>query len=251
MEGNKMNEENLPTTYEDPALIDVDSALKEWEVYQDLTNKLLNDSDYQPIGGSKFKKKSAWRKYMRAFRLSDTVLEKEIIKDEEGRVNEASFLVKVWSPDGRSAEGWGNCSIFENRRFSKVNHDIPSTAMTRAINRAVSDLIGAGEVSAEEMEGTKNTKPRPKPKPKPKRKPSPPKQSEPEGVQDAELSKTYPPELFKDTNKGELVIELLKYEKKPLTRKNINARAVKLMPERLTMDDVKEITSVMDESDKE
>lgn len=244
--------ENTPALYEETALVDVDEALKEWEVYQELTDKLLNPSDYQTTrDGQKFKKKSAWRKYMRAFRLSDKVLEKEIIKNEEGATVESTFLVKVWSPDGRSAEGWGNCSIREPKRFTKPDHDIPSTAMTRAINRAVSDLIGAGEVSAEEMEGVEmEPSTKRKPKPKPKRKPSPPKQSEPEGVQDAELSKTYPPKLFKDTNKGELVIELLKYEKKPLTRKNINARAVKLMPERLTMDDVKEITSVMDKADK-
>jgi hypothetical protein len=59
--------------------------------------------------------------------------------------------VKAISPDGRYAEGFGNCSKFE-RGFTKHNHDIPSTAMTRAINRAVSDLIGAGEVSAEEIQ---------------------------------------------------------------------------------------------------
>lgn len=185
---------------------------------------------------------------MRAFRLSDTVLEKEIIKDEEGRVNEASFLVKVWSPDGRSAEGWGNCSIFENRRFSKVNHDIPSTAMTRAINRAVSDLIGAGEVSAEEMEGTKNTKPRPKPKSKPK--PRKPKSNkEPEGVVDAEVTEEVNPDtVFTDCKNGLIICDMLRNQKKPLTRDNINKKMVSMMPDKYTADDVKELNNCMDKA---
>lgn len=140
------------TPAESCEVVDVDWALKEWQAYQELTEKLLNPSDYQYIGRKRFKKKSAWRKYMKAFRISTRVIEKDIIKDDSGRVIESSFLVRAWMPDGREAEGWGNCSKFE-RGFSKPNHDIPATAMTRAINRAVSDLIGAGEVSAEEMEG--------------------------------------------------------------------------------------------------
>lgn len=131
-------------------VVNVEMVLKQWETYQKVTQVLLDDSDYQKIGNQRFKKKSAWRKYMRAFNISTTILEKEIKHDEDGRVVEANFLVKAISPDGRSAEGFGNCSIKE-RRFSKPNHDIPATAMTRAVNRAVSDLIGAGEVSAEEI----------------------------------------------------------------------------------------------------
>jgi hypothetical protein len=143
---------------ESNVVVDVGWALKEWEAYQEITEKLLNEKDYQSIGRTKFKKKSAWRKYMKAFRISTKVVEKEIIKDDTGRVIEASFLVRAWMPDGREVEGWGNCSKFE-RGFTKPNHDIPATAMTRAVNRAVSDLIGAGEVSAEEMEGgNSNTK---------------------------------------------------------------------------------------------
>jgi hypothetical protein len=131
--------------------VNVERAVEQWKTYQKLTHVLLIDSDYQKIGGRLFKKKSAWRKYMRAFNISTTVLEKDITRDKSGRVIDANFLVKAMSPDGRFAEGFGNCSKFE-RGFQKHNHDIPSTAMTRAINRAVSDLIGAGEVSAEEIE---------------------------------------------------------------------------------------------------
>jgi hypothetical protein len=45
-------------------IVDVDQAVEHWKTYQKLTNHLLDESDYQKIGDRKFKKKSAWRKYM-------------------------------------------------------------------------------------------------------------------------------------------------------------------------------------------
>ncbi len=150
--------ENLPVQVEEIGIVNVDRALEDWEAYQKLTKELLDESDYQTFTDRKgnphsFKKKSAWRKYMRAFNISTRIVDKEIIKSERGIVQEASFTVRAWTPDGRENEGWGNCSKWEkNKTYDKPNHDIPSTAMTRAINRAISDLIGAGEVSAEEME---------------------------------------------------------------------------------------------------
>ncbi|XP_065853634.1 uncharacterized protein [Euphorbia lathyris] len=45
---------------------------------------------------------------------------------------------------GRFSDGWGSCERRE-KRFQKPNHDIPSTAETRAKNRACQDLLGIGE----------------------------------------------------------------------------------------------------------
>jgi hypothetical protein len=150
------NRETLPSTTNETDITTTDTALREWDTYQEITQKILNETDYQTIGRTKFKKKSAWRKYMKAFKISTRVIEKKIIKDDKGRVLEADFLVRAWAPNGTEAEGYGNCS-HQERRFTKPNHDIPATAMTRAVNRAVSDIIGAGEVSAEEMEGETHT----------------------------------------------------------------------------------------------
>lgn len=44
---------------------------------------------------------------------------------------------------------------------AKADHDVEATAATRAVNRAISDLIAAGEVSAEEMEGAEEHTPLP------------------------------------------------------------------------------------------
>ena len=128
----------------------VDDALAQWEAYQIFTEKLLDKSDYIDIKGKAFKKKSAWRKYARAFNINTEIISKDILKNDKGVVIEAEFTVRATLPDGRHCDGWGNCSRREGNK-NKPNHDIPATAMTRATNRAIADLIGAGEVTAEEI----------------------------------------------------------------------------------------------------
>ena len=132
--------------------VNVDQALQEWEAYQKITEMMLDESDYQNIQGRAFKKKSAWRKYARAFNITTEIIDKDIVKSEKtGAVREASFVVRATLPTGRYADGWGNCSRQEGNK-AHPNHDIPATAMTRATNRAIADLIGAGEVTAEEIQ---------------------------------------------------------------------------------------------------
>jgi hypothetical protein len=131
--------------------VNVDQALQEWQAYQTITEKMLDETDYQDIQGRRFKKKSAWRKYARAFNITTEIIDKDIVKTDKGAVKEASFIVRATLPTGRYADGWGNCSRQEGNK-AHPNHDIPATAMTRATNRAIADLIGAGEVTAEEIQ---------------------------------------------------------------------------------------------------
>lgn len=134
--------------------IDIKQQIKEWKMYQELTKALLDESDYQVIptkdGVKKFKKKSAWRKYAKAFNISDKILDMNIDRNINGIVQEATVIVEVEAPNGTKATGWGCCNRSE-ANFKKPNHDIPSTAHTRAKNRAIADLIGAGEVTADEI----------------------------------------------------------------------------------------------------
>lgn len=168
------NEENqsqeIVTTNEANALqiVDVESAVEFWENYQELTEKLLDPSDYHKQGEKTFKKKSAWRKYGTAFNISTEIIDEELTKDELGRIITAKYIVKATLPNGRSEPGVGSCSIWDKqkeetdtpfmlrKRFSNAENDVPATAHTRAKNRAISDLIGAGEVSAEEMDFSSN-----------------------------------------------------------------------------------------------
>lgn len=153
--------------------VPMEDAIKAWKEYLSLCDALLDASDYQRIGKRKFRKRSGWRKLARAFNITDEIVEKDILRDEEGRVLSAEVLVKAIAPNGRVAYGWGACSIHDKaheedkedqwgnlckgpcdgrKHFSHPDHDIPSTAHTRAKNRAFADLIGAGEISAEEIE---------------------------------------------------------------------------------------------------
>ena len=130
-----------------------ETAKKAMQTYQSICKAMLDDSDYQKImvnGQQKeFKKKSAWRKLARAFSISD-----EIIK-EEHEVNEKyevwRIYVRASSANGRSVIGVGSCSSRE-RVFAHIDHDLYATAHTRAKNRAISDILGSGETSAEEIE---------------------------------------------------------------------------------------------------
>ena len=162
--------DNLPLQVESPLPVDVDGALEWWDDYQRLTKELLTDDDYQD---GEFKKKSAWRKYGTAFQITVKKVSKDILRDDQGRVITAEWEVEAIAPNGRSIPGYGACSIWDKsheldkvdknervtckgpcngrKHFDKPEHDIPSTAFTRAFNRAISDMIGAGEVSAEEM----------------------------------------------------------------------------------------------------
>lgn len=173
-----VEESTAPTTIQPLQTVDVDAAKKFMNNYQELVEALLDKSDYQPIrtqeGIKNSKKKSAWRKLATAFNISDEVVEKEIIHDECHRIISARYEVRATLPNGRHGVGTGSASIYDKitkkdtveptpfelrQRFTNAEHDITSTAHTRAKSRAISDLIGAGEVSAEELSGAGIAKP--------------------------------------------------------------------------------------------
>jgi hypothetical protein len=124
---------------------------KHWQKIQELKKSILDKSDIQDIQGRTFVKRSGWRKLQSAFAISDRIVSKDREEQPDGnflwRIEVEAFHQKT----GRSAVGIGACSSKE-RKFAHVDHDVFATAHTRAKNRAISDLIGLGEVSAEELE---------------------------------------------------------------------------------------------------
>lgn len=126
--------------------------------YQDGLKSILADNDYQEFKDRKtnetrrFPKRSAWRKIAYWFNLDLELIGEEIERDGRGEPVRARVKARAVHPNGRYADGDGGCSISE-RGFSKLEHDIPATAATRAMNRAISNLVGMGEVSAEEIDG--------------------------------------------------------------------------------------------------
>ena len=150
-----VNVENVPN---------VDVAIEQWDAYQKLCKGLLNDSDYQEIfvrekdeNGNwikvkrHFKKKSAWQKLSRAFNVDTHIVDRDIERTKMGKIKEAYYCVRATLPNGRSVESDALCSRSEPGKDKVSDHTIMSTAKTRATNRAIAELIGAGEVSAEEM----------------------------------------------------------------------------------------------------
>lgn len=136
-----------------------DQLVESFQAYQDLLPKLLNDSDYQEAErGKKFVKKSGWRKIATAFDLDvSLVCEVTVNRAPDGTPLRARAWARAIAPSGRAMDGDGYCSA-EEPRFSrdagrqKLENDLCATATTRAKNRAISDLVGMGEVSAEEVD---------------------------------------------------------------------------------------------------
>ena len=95
-------------------------------------------------------KKSGWRLMAQAFNISDEIVEKERMVLPDGSIYWV-FTVRAIAPNGRYSLGIAGCSNNEPGKQNMREHDLMATAHTRAKNRAISDLIAAGEVSAEEM----------------------------------------------------------------------------------------------------
>lgn len=132
-------------------IISIDDAVKARKDFELLCERLLDvKKDYQVISGKPFKKKSAWRKLAQVFNISDEIIATQRI-DREDRSFLWEFTVKAIAPNGRYSTGVGSCDSKE-RGFAHPEHDVKATAHTRAKSRAISDLIGGGEVSAEELD---------------------------------------------------------------------------------------------------
>lgn len=145
---------------------DVDTAVEAWNAYMKLCGKdgILNETDYQKIwvkekdeNGNyitverEFKKKSAWQKLARAFNVDTCIVDKEFLRTKTGRINEAYYCVRATLPNGRTVESDAICNRREKGKDKIKDHDIMAIAKTRATNRAIAELIGAGEVSSEEI----------------------------------------------------------------------------------------------------
>ncbi len=123
---------------------DVVSAFKDYQQIQQALDSAMPDC-LMTIQGRKFRKKSYWRAIATAFNLS-------VVLKEEQRVGDDWIVTYTASAkNGRSADGDGSCSMDEKRGNMATIHNVRAHAHTRAYNRAVSNLVGFGEVSAEEM----------------------------------------------------------------------------------------------------
>lgn len=121
--------------------------------YDAAVRALIGPNDVQKEGDREFKKKSAWRKLARHFSISVVCDPREARIDHIG---EGAWIAVAGAtasgPWGQSWTDVGACGSDEATGRRVITFaDAIATAMTRASNRAVSNLIAMGEVSAEEI----------------------------------------------------------------------------------------------------
>ncbi|MFP3261665.1 MAG: hypothetical protein RXP28_02295 [Nitrososphaeria archaeon] len=126
-------------------------AITSMRAFQELKGKLLDDNDVVQIEGRKYIKRSGWRKIALAFNISTEII--EVSREEKDGKYIVRVKARAVAPNGRVSEEIGVCdsSEFESSRLKASIHNIETKATTRALNRAISNLVGGGEVSAEEI----------------------------------------------------------------------------------------------------
>ncbi len=127
-----------------------DEAYDAWQAFQQLKARIVTKEDTQHVGGQDRITKSGWRKIGAAFGISTEALREERRAHADGNGFVWECVVRAIAPNGRYADGLGSFDTRE-RRMAHLEHDARATAFTRACNRAISDLVGGGEVSAEEI----------------------------------------------------------------------------------------------------
>lgn len=115
---------------------------------QQLTQQVLQKDDYINIAWVSKITKSWFRKLAHVLQISTEIL------NQEREVYDTHFVwhftVKARDQNGRTMTCCWSCASNE-KEFAHIIHDVRATAQTRATNRAISDLIGIWEVSAEEL----------------------------------------------------------------------------------------------------
>ena len=129
----------------------VQAALEVMRAFQELKQKVLDANDMVTISGKQYTKRSGWRKIAMAFNISTEVV--KIEREKIDNVYVVRVIARARTPAGRVSEEVGVCDSteFERGNLQGTLHNIETKATTRAINRAISNLVGGGEVSAEEI----------------------------------------------------------------------------------------------------
>ncbi len=109
------------------------------------------------IRGKAHRTKGYWNSVALAFGLSVELASEERIGHECDKCGKDwGFLVvyRATAPNGAARTGDGACMASEKDPGSRSLHNVRAHAMTRAACRAVSNLVGFGEISASEINET-------------------------------------------------------------------------------------------------
>lgn len=150
-------EQKQPIKQQQPGMImpagTIEQALEAFNQYQQLKERLGSKEDFQQIGDRKHPKKSFVRKVQRFFNVSCEIIQDEPLTDPKtGKI--IAWVAKaraIHLATGAFQEADGSCGFEEKAEKQRTIHNIRAHAITRAKNRAILDLVGFGEVSAEEL----------------------------------------------------------------------------------------------------
>lgn len=134
-----------------PLLMSPDELGARIDAYNALAHELEKRPGYiVQIKGKPFRTKGFWRTMARISHISVQLLEERATVD--GPARKYRVVVRATAPDGSYADGIGGASSTEPAKKDMSDHAIAALAHTRAVNRAIADLVGFGEPSAEEVD---------------------------------------------------------------------------------------------------
>jgi hypothetical protein len=127
---------------------EMEEQIRQYFDMQRVLDRALPDAIMQ-IQGRQFRKKSYWRAIAVAFSIELELLSEQRVKIDSQWGYTATYRATL--PSGRSMCGDGTCMSSEKRGASCTEHNVRAHCHTRAKNRAIADLVGFGEVTAEEV----------------------------------------------------------------------------------------------------
>ena len=110
-----------------------------------IKDAIAQDGDGYDAGDKRVPDKNYLRRYGMCVELTYEILHREIFREENFKIASAYYEVRVTLPSGRYAVGVGSASKYQERAWNK-NDDIPMTAHSRAVSRAIDDLLGVGSL---------------------------------------------------------------------------------------------------------
>ena len=128
---------------------DISVAMTEYTKVKNTLDRALPDC-IMNIKGKQFRKKNYWRAVATAFNLDVVCIGKDKVELPNGDWG-IEVTYRATAPNGRCADGDGACMASEKSGNMATYHNVRAHAHTRGFNRAVSNLVGFGEVSYDEL----------------------------------------------------------------------------------------------------
>ena len=132
----------------------VSDVVRALQAFEDTCRDVLRREDWQQAPDGRFVVRTGWLRLMLAYSLSDSLLDRIVEYTDKGNVNRVTTMVEVTAENGRHSTGVGVASLKERcgrrcpancngrRHWTHSDHDISATSHTRALSRAICNIVG-------------------------------------------------------------------------------------------------------------